>query len=67
MTIEEYYAIVHKLHLTRTNQPHTFFNEEGGTQYVRSPLDLNDEERRAYAKQLINACGRDLSEFGLNS
>ena len=66
MTIEEYWAIVHKLHLTRTKVATIFLNENMETQYVREPSDLNHNEIRALAKRLIIACGRELDEFGLS-
>jgi hypothetical protein len=67
MTPEEYYAIVHKLRLTRTKVQNVYIDERMETQHVTDPneLDTPDQVRRA-AVRLILLRGRELSEFGLD-
>jgi hypothetical protein len=66
MNVEKFNAIVRKLRLTPTRVPRVFLNEQKQTQYVRDPSDLTEPEIRALAKKLIEARGREISEFDLD-
>jgi hypothetical protein len=67
MTPEEYYAVVHKLLLTKTKAPNVYIDENKETQHVTDPRDLESPNHvRRAAIRLILVRGRELAEFGLD-
>ncbi len=63
MTVEKFYAIVHKLRLTQTPTPTVWLDEEMCPRNVPLPNGRTPDQIRENAEQLIKRMGRSLDEF----